>query len=85
VDATVISAFATTHGMSVATSGTAALEASPTPPPNRTNLAKEPNALRPAGRASAEIGAGVSNLCITRSPSGGRQPVPGGSNVRRAR
>jgi hypothetical protein len=54
VDATVISAFATTHGMRVATSGTAALEASPTPPPSRTNRAKEPE----------EAGAGRSDVCI---------------------
>jgi hypothetical protein len=76
VDATVISAFATTHGISVATSGTAALDASPTPPPNRTNLAKDPNAFPPTGRAcdeperttlrarTADVGAEVSNFCI---------------------
>jgi hypothetical protein len=40
VDATVISALATTHGMSVAVGGTAALEARPTPPPRRTNRTK---------------------------------------------
>jgi hypothetical protein len=40
VDATVISALATTHGMSVAVAGTAALEARPTPPPRRTNRTK---------------------------------------------
>ncbi|GAA4670450.1 hypothetical protein [Phytohabitans rumicis] len=59
-----INAFAATHGMDVATNGTAALQASPTPPPNKTNLAKEPNALRPTGRASPQTGAAVSNLCI---------------------
>jgi hypothetical protein len=69
VDATVISAFAATHGMSVATSGTAALEASPTPPPNRTNLAKEPNALPPTGRASDALAGFGESGDVIGSPS----------------
>ncbi|GIJ70471.1 hypothetical protein Voc01_053880 [Virgisporangium ochraceum] len=37
----VTSAFATTHGIDVAATGTAALDRSPTPPPSRTNLAND--------------------------------------------
>ncbi|MET7806583.1 hypothetical protein [Micromonospora chersina] len=53
VEITVISAFAAAHGMSVASTDTAILAASPTPPPNRTNLANEPDVLRSA-RTRAE-------------------------------
>ncbi|MET8832468.1 hypothetical protein ABZV78_00925 [Micromonospora sp. NPDC004540] len=67
MDITVISAFAAAHGMSVASSDTAILEASPTPPPNRTNLTNEPNALPFTGRASdAPGGFGSDAIC---SPS----------------
>jgi hypothetical protein len=47
----------------VAASDTATLEASPTPPPNTTNLANAPDALRPTGRAlDAPTGFGQSLL-----------------------
>nr|WP_229791664.1 hypothetical protein [Micromonospora fulviviridis] len=52
MDIAVINALAAAHGMSVATTGTATLEASPTPPPSRTNLANEPSVLRFTGRSS---------------------------------
>src|SRR6185369_15816855 len=45
---TVIKAFAVTHGTTVAVIGTATLEASPNPPPTRTNLANETNEPRAA-------------------------------------
>ncbi|WP_314416110.1 hypothetical protein [Streptomyces sp. DSM 40484] len=44
VDATVITAFATTHGIAPASSATAPLESTPTPPPHTTNRTKETNA-----------------------------------------
>jgi hypothetical protein len=51
VDATVTTALATAQGISPATRGTAKLERTPMPPPQRTNRAKEASGPRPAGVA----------------------------------
>ncbi|MFI6339800.1 hypothetical protein [Streptomyces sp. NPDC050535] len=53
VEATVISAFATAQGISAASRATAKLEATPTPPPDTTNRAKEASGPGAAGARCA--------------------------------
>ncbi|WP_443071447.1 hypothetical protein [Streptomyces sp. NBC_01465] len=49
VEATVMTALATIHGITSARPATAALEATPTPPPQSTKRAKEANGPGPEG------------------------------------
>src|ERR1044072_335939 len=51
VEATVITAFATAHGIVIATSGTAKLERTPIPPPQTTKRTKEARGPGAAGES----------------------------------
>ncbi|MBC2902807.1 hypothetical protein [Streptomyces cupreus] len=58
VEATVISALASAHGIEYASSGTVAPETSPTPPPHTTNRAKDASAdvmELPSGRGPLSV------------------------------